>query len=164
MTRILLVLSTTRYSRASVNHAIDEARELLADGPVSLRVLYIIETGELAKVRSSIDSDGWLGSQPQSQVIDALARQHHKTARHRIQRARKLARELEGLELTVDEVEGEYVNTASEAALEGDVDRVFMTRADKPFITRFLFGSDAETVARLVRDRGGQVVIDDHIV
>jgi nucleotide-binding universal stress UspA family protein len=164
MSRILLVLSTTRYSRASVNHAIDEARELLKHGSVSMRVLYIIETGELAKVRSSIDGDGWLGDQPQGKVIDALARQHHKTARHRIQRARKLAAELEGLELTVDEVEGNYKDEASQAALDGDVDLVFMTRADKPFITRFLFGSEAETVARLVREGGGRVVINDSIV
>ena len=67
-------------------------------------------------------------------------------------------------DFTVDEVEGNYKDEASKAALEGDVDLVFMTRADKPFITRFLFGSEAETVARLVREGGGRVVINDSIV
>ena len=160
MKRILLVLATTRYSHASVTHALQEAAKLQTDGPVELQVLYIIETAELAKVRASIDEDGWLGAQPQRQVIDTLARQHHRTARRRIQQARKQARE-QGLEITVDELEGDYVDLASKAALERDVDVVFMTRADKPFITRFLFGSDAEKVARLVRDSGGRVVIVD---
>lgn len=158
-TRILLILATTRYSRASVSHALEEARAELSSGPVELRVLYIMETAELARVRASIDEDGWLGTQPQGQVIDTLARQHHRTARRRIQQARQKARDLPGLELRVDEVEGDYIEQATAAA--ADVDLVFMTRADKPFITRFLFGSDAEKVARLVRDRGGRVVIDD---
>ncbi|MCB9762378.1 MAG: universal stress protein [Alphaproteobacteria bacterium] len=160
--RILLVISTTRYSKESVRKAIEEARS--ASGrhePVHLHVLYIIEQAELEAVRRSVGEAGFLGTETQSQVVDELARQHHRIARRRIGTARRLSRNIDGLELSVQEEEADFVSRTTEVARDGEFDVVFLTRADRPFISRFLFGSQADRVARLVRSGQTEVRIEE---
>ncbi len=161
MTRILLVLSTTRYSKRSLELAVDEAREACSQGPVQLSLLYIRETAAMAQVSASVDGQGFLGLEPQDEILHSLEQQHHATALRRIARFQRLAGELPGVELSCEEVQGDFVELARKRALEGEVDVVFLTRADKPFVSRLLFGNETDKVARLVRQRGGKVVVSD---
>lgn len=159
--RILLVISTTRYSKEAVRHAMVEAREARDAGhSVAVHVLYVIEGEDLERVYRSVGEAGFLGMQPQRQVLDALAKQHHQIARRRIGTARRMAKRIEGLVLTTDEVTGGFVEQVHKVSTDGDYDVVYLTRADRPFISRFLFGSDIDKVARLVREDGTKVVID----
>lgn len=159
MTRILLVVSTTRYSKRSLELALEEAAQ--ASAPVQLELLYIRETAEMAQVTRSMDGQGFLGLEPQDEILHSLEQQHHATALRRIARVEGKAKELEGVTFSSEEVQGDYVELARERALSGDFDVVFMTRADKPFVSRLLFGNETDKVARLVRQRGGKVVVSD---
>ena len=79
-------------------------------------------------------------------------------ARKRIGEAADKAR-VGGFEVTVVEVEGDFAERVHTAASKEAFDIIYMTRADRPFISRFLFGSECEKVARLVRNEGVETVV-----
>lgn len=159
MKRILIAFSTTRYHRDLVAQAIDEARGLKQDGiEVAFELLYVLENQKLNEVVRSVGEDAFLGMGPQSQVLDTLAQEHHRMARKRIGDAADTARE-QGFEVKVTEIEGDYAQRVHEAAAAQGYDVIYLTRADRPFISRLLFGSECEKVARLVRGEGVETVV-----
>ena len=159
MKRILIAFSTTRYHRGLVAQAIDEARGLKQDGiEVAFELLYVLENQKLNEVVRSVGEDAFLGMGPQSQVLDTLAQEHHRMARKRIGDAADTARE-QGFEVKVTEIEGDYAQRVHEAAAAQGYDVIYLTRADRPFISRLLFGSECEKVARLVRREGVETVV-----
>lgn len=159
MTRVLLILSTTRYAKASLDGALNEARAIQqGGGQAHLHILYIRETDELAQVKSTVDGDAFLGAGPQAQIIQSLEKQHHATAVRRIERARQGAQKRE-IGFSASEVQGDYATLAQAETANHDI--VYLCRADRPFISRLLFGSETDSVARLVRKEGGKVIIND---
>lgn len=160
--RILLVMSTTRWSRALVQHAIDEAAAADAAGKtVELGVLYIIEKDELDRVYRSVGESGFLGTRPQEEVTSLLLQEHLRVLHNRIAEVRK-AVEDRGFATTQREVTGSYEAEVRKAAQEGQYDVILLSRTDQPFLSRFFFGSDSDRVARWVREEGyGKVIVED---
>ena len=160
MKRVLLVLSTTRYAKKSLDGALEEAGRIAREeGHCGLHILYIRETEELARVKESVDDRAFLGAGPQDNILEHLEKQHHATAMRRIERAQRGAEALEGVAFSADELQGDYTALAREHAVDFDV--VYLCRADRPFVSRLLFGSETDAVARLVRGKGGKVVVND---
>ncbi len=129
--------------------------------PVNIEVVYVIETGELNEIYRSVGEVGFLGTRAQKEVIDTLAAEYHRTARERMGSIADRARD-GGFETKTTEREGAFVRVIHELAETERFDVIYLTRAERPFISRFLFGSKCETVARLVREEGlSEVVIGD---
>ena len=64
--------------------------------------------------------------------------------------------------MSVSEVTGRFVDTVLEQAGKTHYETILITRADRPFVSRILFGSEADRVARLVKKEGlGHVIIDE---
>lgn len=160
MKRVLLVLSTTRYAKASLDGALAEAGRIATDeGSAGLHILYIRELDELARVKESVDDRAFLGMNPQDTILESLEQQHHATALRRIERAERGAELLDGVAFSAEEVQGDYTNVARREASDYDV--VYLCRADRPFVSRLLFGSETDSVARYVRSEGGKVIVND---
>jgi len=159
---ILIALSTSRFSEAMVEQALAEAENSRDKGEsVTIEVVYVMETGELQSVYRSVGEVGFLGSRTQKEVIDTLAGEHHRTARRRMGQIADRARDRE-FQVATMEKEGDFVAVIHEMAETGRFQVMYLTRADRPFISRFLFGSKCEEVARLVQEEGlGEVVIGD---
>lgn len=162
MRTILIVLSTSRYSEEMVEYALNEANRRREAGElVSIEVVYVIETGELSEIYRSVGEVGFLGTRTQKEVIDTLAAEYHRTARERMGTIADRARD-GGFETKTMEREGDFVRVIHELAGKEHFEVIYLTRAERPFISRFLFGSKCETVARLVREEGlSEVVIGD---
>ena len=162
MRTILIALSTSRFSEAMVERALSEAVSARDAGePVQIDVVYILESGELNSVYRSGGEVGFLGSRTQKSVIDTLAEELHRTARRRMGQIADQAR-AQGFEVQTTEREGDFVPVIHEMAGSQRYHVIYLTRADRPFISRFLFGSKCEEVARLVRGEGlGEVIIGD---
>ncbi len=160
--RILLAISTTRYSRALVDTAVHEAELLEAAGhDVHFEVLYVIEGDELERIGKMVGDQGFLGLSPQNDVVKALGDEHHRMAMRRIEEARWAAQE-KGFGIEVHEVTGRFRDVVISHAEKKHYEVILVSRADRPFISRFLFGSEADRVARLVREGNlGRVIIDD---
>ena len=59
-------------------------------------------------------------------------------------------------------VDGRFADSVLQQAEALKSDIILISRADRPFISRILFGSDADKVARLARRDGlGKVIIND---
>ena len=90
--RILLALSTSRYSERLISKSIDEAQlQLSKSHAVELDVLYIIEDAELNRISNQVGQDGFLGASVQKDVLEALGAAHHRTALAHISSVRKQA-------------------------------------------------------------------------
>jgi|GEM_PF-1206117 len=160
--RILLALSTTRYSQALVATAVKEAQALQEAGhDVFIDLLYVIEASDLDRIQHMMGDEGFLGTSPQQDVMAALGAEHHRMALRRIDEVRAAAAE-RGFQVELEEVQGRFVAEVLRRAEARDYEVILITRADRPFISRFLFGSDADRVARLVKKEGlGRVIIDE---
>ncbi len=160
--RILLAVSTSRYSRALVGHAVDEAERQRADGhDVLLHVVNVVEDEDLDRVASSVGSEGFLGLGPQRDVLAALGAEHNRMAERRVDEVRAAA-EARGVPVEVTTEEGQFGDVVLARAQATEADVILITRADRPFISRILFGSEADRVARLARKGGlGRVIIDE---
>ena len=67
-----------------------------------------------------------------------------------------------GVTAEVTTVDGRFADVVLESAERLKSDIILISRADRPFISRILFGSEADKVARLARRDGlGKVIIND---
>lgn len=160
--RILLAVSTSRYSSRLVEQAMAEARRMQEAGAeVVIDVLNITERSELERIGRSVGDEGFLGLDPQKDVLEALGQEHDRMARRRVEQVRAAA-SAAGIETQVLNEDGRFVDAVLKAAEDLNSDIILITRADRPFISRILFGSEADTVARLARRDGlGKVIIED---
>ena len=162
MRRILLAVSTSRYSQHLVEKAISEAQRFLDDGEeVTIDLLTIMETQELEKVSAKVGDSGFLGLDPQAEILRALGDEHDRMAARRVEEI-KTAAERAAIPVQELSVTGKFVDHVLTHAESLKSDVILITRADRPFISRILFGSEADTVARLaLRDGLGRVIIPD---
>lgn len=160
--RILLAVSTSRYSSRLVDLAMDEAARLQAGGAaVVIDVLNITEGEELARIGRSVGDEGFLGLDPQKDVLEALGQEHDRMARRRVEQVRAAAAARQ-IPTQVIPVDGRFADVVLEQAEQLKSDVILISRADRPFISRILFGSEADKVARLARRDGlGKVIIND---
>jgi len=160
--RILLAVSTSRYSRHLVDTAIQEASALRDAGDtVVIDLLIVTEQEELERVGQRVGDVGFLGLSPQRDVLDALGQEHDRMARKMAQRVIDAA-EAHGFPVERTETDGTFAETVIARAQSHPCDLILLTRADRPFISRILFGSEADTVAKLARRDGlGRVIIDE---
>lgn len=160
--RILLAVSTSRYSSRLVDQAMTEARRMQDDGhDVVIDVLNITERSELERIGRSVGDEGFLGLDPQKDVLEALGQEHDRMARRRVEQVRAAA-SAAGIETQVTDVDGRFVDVVLQYAESLRSDIILITRGDRPFISRILFGSEADKVARLARRDGlGKVIIED---
>jgi len=162
MTRLLLALSTSRYSEDLVSSVISEVETRRKEGKsVTIDVLYIIETEELKRISDRVGNEAFLGASIQQEVLDALGAQHHQMALMRIEQVREAAAAIH-CAVEVTEQQGAFGDCVIAYASTHECAAIFLTRDDRPFISRFLFGSEADRVARLARKSGlGPVIIDN---
>ena len=82
-------------------------------------------------------------------------------ARRRVEQVRAAAAAAH-IETQVITVDGRFADSVLQQAEALKSDIILISRADRPFISRILFGSDADKVARLARRDGlGKVIIND---
>jgi len=159
--RILLAVSTSRYSQHLVDLAMSEASRLSGAGSVRIDVLYILEEEDLQHISKRVGDQGFLGLSTTADVMSTLGAEHHRMALLRIEEV-KAAAERQGCAVSVTEVTGRFVESVLAQAGEAQYETILITRADRPFVSRILFGSEADRVARMVQKEGlGHVIIDE---
>ena len=160
--RILLAISTSRYSKHLVDLAISEAVRLGDEGtPIDIDVLYVQEEEDLARVGAKVGDSGFLGLSTTKDLLKTLVAEHHRMALRRVDEI-KAAAEQHGFGVEVFEVKGRFVEEVLLQAEQRSYTTILITRADRPFISRILFGSEADRVARMAKKEGlGHVIIDE---
>ncbi len=160
--RILLAISTSRYSKHLVDLAITEAKRLIDEGnAIQIDVLYVQEEEDLARVGAKVGDAGFLGLTTTKDLLETLGAEHHRMALRRVEEIREAAEE-HSFGMHFNEVKGRFVEQVLQQAELYAYTTILITRADRPFISRILFGSEADRVARMARKEGlGHVIIDE---
>lgn len=159
--RLLLAVSTSRYSEHLVGVAIAEAKRLSAAGAVAIDVLYILEEEDLAHLGNRVGDQGFLGLSTTADLMTTLGEEHHRMALLRIEEVQQAA-QVNGFDVSIEEVKGRFVECVLAHAGKTAYETILITRADRPFVSRILFGSEADRVARMVKREGlGHVIIDE---
>ncbi len=145
--RILVAAATTRWSLEAVHRAAAAAG---ADGEIVLA--YVLETPALRRAYRRTNRSGYLGKAQLRSLVDRLREEHRRLAEQRIADALAAAAE-RGIAVEVRQLEGRYSDRVLEQEATGTFARVFLTRADRPGLSRLLFGSEVRRVARRLQDR-----------
>ena len=144
-----------------VETALVEAERFRAAGDdVILDLLIVRETEELARVGQRVGDIGFLGLSAQQDVIEALGAEHDRMANIIADRILESAHTA-NIPVARTQVEGTFAESVLETAEQHQSDLILLTRSDRPFISRILFGSEADTVAKMARREGlGRVIIE----
>lgn len=159
MNKLGLVLSTSRYSMHLIDRIFTDISA--SEDELSIEVLYVIEVDQLEEISKQVGGSGFLGAGLQQEVLESLQAEHHRMALERIAEVRHRAQN-RSIALALTEVQGNFMESVLAFAEEKQCTAIYLTREDKPFISRFLFGSEADTIAKLVKKEGLGTVVIDH--
>lgn len=136
MKRILLLLSPSRVSSrcvdAAIGAAVKEEGELVA--------FYILDTSISDDVKERLQDLGFLGEKPSGQLLEEMRREQKRQGKGELARVRELAGR-RGIDCRTDLVEGEFLASSLEVAKRESADAIFVTRRERPAISRLVAGS-----------------------
>lgn len=140
----------------------EEADTLRTAGhEVEIDVLTVIEADALALASASVGDSGLLGLEAQETLLATLGAEHDRMARRRVRQVRKAAQK-RSIPVVLHSETGSFADLVLAKADELHAAVILISRAERPFISRILFGSEADKVARLARRDGlGRVVIHE---
>ncbi len=157
--RILVVMSTTRWSRRLGEVALREVRGAEALGrPAELEVLYVVEQQEIDRTARRAGDSGFLGPDTQEALVRTLVEEHERVAARRRERVRKAVEAL-AAETSWRQVTGDYEEEVRRAVAGEHFDVVILVQTKLSFLERLFHGSEDERVARWVRDESGARVL-----
>ncbi len=156
--RILVVMSTTRWSKRIGDVALEQVRK----GPALLEVLYVVEQDEIDRATQRAADSGFLGPRTQEALVQTLVEENKRVAERRRERVRR-AVESVGVTSTWREEVGDYEEEVHKAIATGDYDVVVLVRSEESFLHRLFYGSEDDRVATWVRSEGAEVKLEEAV-
>ena len=135
-TPILLVLSTTRQSPATVDHALRRATE--ENEP--LHVLFILDSDMPGSIFDRLTDMGFMGERPSQQLSDAILSEYRERGSAKIAEIEKAAG-AHHVSVTTALLAGDFLCTCLNEIARLHAAEVVLTRRHRGNLSRFLFGS-----------------------
>lgn len=162
--RILVVMSTTRWSKRLGDVALRELQAANAEGrPAALDVLYVVEQDEIDRTARRAGDSGFLGHEVQEKLVRTLLEEHERVADRRRERVRKAVENL-GVPTEWRQVVGDYEAEVHRAVSGERYAVVVLVQTRLSFLERLFHGSEDERVAKWVRDESGARVLVEEAV
>ena len=153
--RILVVMSTTRWSKRLGEVALQELGAAEAQGrPAELDVLYVVEQAEIDRTARKVGDSGFLGHEAQETLVRTLLEEHERVAARRRERVRAAVEAL-SVPTTWRQATGDYEEEVRRALAGEHYAVVILVQTKLSFLERLFHGSEDERVARWVRDASG---------
>lgn len=157
--RVLVVMSTTRWSRRMHELGLNEVREAASRGQqAALDVLYVVEQDEIDRAARSVGASGFLGRDVQEDLVETLLAEHERVAERRQARVRKALEDL-GCATRWTQVVGDYEDQVHQAVSAAEYDVVILVQSQRSFLERLFHGSEDDRVAKWVRAEGHTRVV-----
>ena len=157
--KCLAVLSISRYS-AQLGEAFRKQAEIdIANGyEVNLSILLIHEEGELHNISRAMEDQAFLGNHIKSDVLVALREEHLRLMGLYVTQIQAIAEEL-GVKCTKVEGDGDFTECVLQHVREKSADVIFLVQDDRPFILRFLLGSQVDRAVQLITKEGKKPIL-----
>ena len=140
---ILLVLSTTRQSPATVNHALRRA----AETHETLHVVFILDSDIPNSIFDRLTDMGFMGERPSQQLSNSILSEYRERGGAKIAEVEEAAH-THGVEVTSALLEGDFLVTCIDQITRLSVAEVVLTRRRRGNLSRFLFGSAVADLTR----------------
>jgi len=139
---IMLVLSTTRQSPATVTHALERADTTKEP----LHILFILDSEIPNSIFDNLTEMGFVGERPSQQLTDAIIREYRDLGGAKISEIEKLAKQRK-LAVTTELLEGDFLSTCINCINRLSAREVVLTRRKRGNLSRYLFGSAVKDLA-----------------
>ncbi len=136
MRPILLILTPARVSDSCVDEAVSAARK----GGADLVAVFVLDTSISADFRARLRDSGSLGGAPSDQLVALMRDEQERQGRQELVRIERLAGEMH-VPVRTRLVVGELVECSLAVAREEAASAIFVTRRDRPAISRIVGGS-----------------------
>lgn len=136
MKPILLILTPARVSDSCVEEAISAART----GGAELVGVFVLDTSISADFRSRLRDSGSLGGAPSDELVSLMRDEQERQGRQELERVERMA-SASHVPVRTRLVVGELVGCSLEVAREEGASAIFVTRRDRPALSRLVAGS-----------------------
>jgi hypothetical protein len=166
--RLLIVLSTTRWSRRLGEVAIREAKAAREAGrAVLIDVIYVVEQDEIDRLVQSAGDKGFLSDDVEEDLASTLLSEHDRVASRRRGR---LIDAVSGLGATVtwNQVTGDYEAEVRTAVQDSPHDLIVLVQSKRSLLERLLLArseaAEDDRVVEYARDESGtRVVVEEGV-
>lgn len=165
--RILIVLSTTRWSRHLGEVAVREATDAMNAGrTVQIDALYVVEQDDINRMIHRAGDRGFLSDTAQETLVTTLISEHDRVAQRRRQRLADATRAI-CTEISWEQVKGDYEAEVRRAVLKSPHDVIVLVQSKRSFLERLFQPAESaedDRVARWARDESGtRVLIEEGV-
>lgn len=165
--RILIVLSTTRWSKHLGEVAVREAKDAMANGcSVQIDALYVVEQDEINHLVHRAGDKGFLSDTAQDTLVSTLLSEHDRVAQRRRQRLTDATKNI-CAEIAWQQVKGDYEAEVRRAVQKSPHDVIVLVQSKRTFLERLFQPADCaedDRVARWARDESGtRVLIEEGV-
>ena len=127
-------------------------------GIVRLSILLLNEEKELNSISQTMGDQAFLGGHVKREALGALREEHQRLMNTYVLQIETIAQEL-GVECNQIKGTGEFVDCVLHHVHKQAFDIIFLARDDRPFILRFLFGSQVDRAVQLITKEGKKPIL-----
>ena len=136
MESILLIVSSTRMSYTSVDHAMRICRA--ENKPIT--AAFILDSDLAKHIFDQLTMEGYIGDEPGKRIHDAVMQEYEIRGMAMMEEICIMAKD-SGVECNTLYRKGNFLQNCREILSTMDIDRVVITRRKRSNLSRFIFGS-----------------------
>lgn len=149
--RILIILSTTRWSRRLGAAAVREAKAAKGAGrSVVIDVVYVMEQDEIARLVNNAGDKGFLSDDVEKGLASTLLSEQERVAMRRRDRLVEAVKSIEA-SVTWNQVAGDYEAEVRRFVRKSPHDLIVLVQPKRSFLSRLLERADSAEDDRVVR-------------
>ena len=161
--RLLIVLSTTRWSKKLGEVAIREAKAAKDSGrAVVIDVIYVVEQDDIDRLVQSAGDKGFLSDAVEDDLASTLLGEHERVATRRRGRLLQAVGGL-GASVTWNQVTGDYEAEVRRAVQDSPHDLIVIVQSKRSLLERLLLArsesAEDDRVVEYARDESGTRVL-----
>lgn len=165
--RILIVLSTTRWSRHLGEVAVREATDAMKAGrQVLIDALYVVEQDDINRIVHRAGDKGFLSDAAQDTLVSTLLSEHDRVAQRRRQRLTDAVKNIDAT-IAWEQVKGDYEAEVHRSVQSSPHDVIVLVQSKRTFLERLFQPADCaedDRVARWAKDKSGtRVLIEEGV-
>ncbi|MFH1514983.1 MAG: universal stress protein [bacterium] len=147
MKGVLLLISSTRMSQKSVEHAMRICREK----ELPLHVTFILDSEIAEHIFDQLTTEGFLGDRPGELVQNAVMAEYEIRGRTKIEEICNMARQ-NGVECNTVFKKGNFLEQCRNIISLKKIEHIVITRRKRSNLSRFIFGSVIEQLRKEFTD------------
>lgn len=165
--RILIVLSTTRWSRHLGEVAVREGADAIKAGRrIQIDVVYIVEQEEINRMVHRTGDQGFLSDTTQENLVNTLLAEHDRVAQRRRRRLSDATKNICD-DIAWEQIKGDYEAEVRRAVQKSPHDIIVLVQSKRGFLGRLFQPTDCaedDRVARWAKEESGtRVLIEEGV-